>query len=298
MDSTLTYKLKDLTPLISIIVPFYNAEAFIELTIKSVLAQTYSNWELLLFDDGSTDNSLMIVKSFTDSRLKIFSDGHNYGRPRRLNDGIQVAKGEFIARLDADDAFFPNKIELQLAYFQKYPDTDVLGTFAIAFNNNNELIGMIKRTVPDTFKQVVITGSCFIHPSVMARSLWFRKHLYNEEINRSDDFELWVRTYQKSVFRCLDQPLLFYRNTGVMPKWKYRDGYNDVKHTITLHKNIIKWNVSNVAVFRAYCKVQFYTLFVKFGMLNKIHPLTLDEQKKSLSILDIINDTYELLSFR
>ena len=123
--------------MVTIGLPFYNAEKYLALAIESVLQQTYTNWELLLLDDGSTDNSLSIAQSYAqkDSRIKVISDGKNKNLATRLNELPSLAQGLYLARMDADDIMLPARIERQLAVLKAHPEIDVLGTNAYIIND-------------------------------------------------------------------------------------------------------------------------------------------------------------------
>ena len=118
--------------MVTIGLPFYNAEKYLALAIESVLQQTYTNWELLLLDDGSTDNSLSIAQSYAqkDSRIKVISDGKNKNLATRLNELPSLAQGLYLARMDADDIMHSARIERQLSVLKAHPEIDVLGTNA------------------------------------------------------------------------------------------------------------------------------------------------------------------------
>ena len=109
-------------PLVSIITPMYNSEKFILKTIKSVINQTYSNWELLLIDDRSTDNSIKILEDFKSkyANIKLLQNDTNLGAAKSRNKGILEAKGDYIAFLDADDLWKPNKLDLQIQFMQTH----------------------------------------------------------------------------------------------------------------------------------------------------------------------------------
>ena len=123
--------------MVTIGLPFYNAEKYLALAIESVLQQTYTDWELLLLDDGSTDNSLSIAQSYAqkDSRIKVISDGKNKNLATRLNELPSLAQGLYLARMDADDMMHPARIERQLAVLETHPEIDVLGTNAYIIND-------------------------------------------------------------------------------------------------------------------------------------------------------------------
>ena len=106
--------------LVSIITPVYNGAEFLDRSIKSVLAQTYANWELLLIDDGSVDNSIQVIQNYIDDdRIKLIKNKINSGIPLTRNKGIEQAEGEYIALLDQDDEWFPEKLEKQIDQFKK-----------------------------------------------------------------------------------------------------------------------------------------------------------------------------------
>lgn len=109
---------KHTKPLVSILLPMYNAESYIRDCIKSILSQTYENLEILVMDDGSEDNSVPIVTDFNDKRLKVIKCKHNY--IETLNYGLKLCKGKYIARMDADDIMFGNRIEEQVSIMGKY----------------------------------------------------------------------------------------------------------------------------------------------------------------------------------
>ena len=125
--------------MVTIGLPFYNAEKYLALAIESVLQQTYTDWELLLLDDGSTDDSLSIAQSYAqkDSRIKVISDGKNKNLATRLNELPSLAQGLYLARMDADDIMHPARIERQLAVLKTHPEIDVLGTNAYIINDEN-----------------------------------------------------------------------------------------------------------------------------------------------------------------
>ena len=115
-----------MSPLVSIILPVYNCEKYIRKTIDSVFNQTYSNFELLVIDDGSTDTTLKIVQSFIDNRIQVIQFDKNKGLIEVLNHGIKIAKGKYIARLDGDDICLPTRLEKQVNWLEKNQKTAVV----------------------------------------------------------------------------------------------------------------------------------------------------------------------------
>ena len=129
--------------LLSVGIPFYNAEQYLDFAIQSVLAQSYENWELILLDDGSTDDSLRIANKFTkiDKRIRVISDGENKKLPYRLNQLITESKGDFFARMDADDLMHPNRLEKQLRFLENNTKYDLVSSGLISIDNANKVQG-------------------------------------------------------------------------------------------------------------------------------------------------------------
>lgn len=199
-------------PLISIGIPCYNAERYVDYAIRSIIAQSYTNWELLIIDDGSTDGTLNKLKSYQDSRIKIFLDGENKGISYRLNQLIDYAKGEYFARMDADDIMFPERLSKQLELLQADPKIDVVGSTAIVIDNSNRVLGKRGERMSSTSLKNVFAHALFIHPSVMGKMNWFRKYKYVNDLQGVEDYDLWCRSYKDSHFFLMEEPLIFYRD--------------------------------------------------------------------------------------
>ena len=197
--------------LVTIGMPVYNSEKFLYQAILSVLNQTYSHFELIITDDGSTDRSVAIIESFNDPRIILIKDSENKGISHRLNQQIQLAKGEYFARMDADDIMHPKRIEEQVRFMKERPQTDIVGTAVGVIDDNSEILGYRKASHKKTQAEA-LQGAVFVHPSVLGRTSWFKQHLYKEEFIGIEDYELWIRTIEKSSFAYIDDILLFYRD--------------------------------------------------------------------------------------
>jgi glycosyltransferase involved in cell wall biosynthesis len=204
-------------PTISVGIPFYNAEKFLVYAIQSILCQSYTNWELILVDDGSTDNSLKIAKEFAykDKRIKVLCDGENKKLPYRLNQLIKASEGKFIARMDADDIMHPCRLEIQLKYLLDNDQVDLVSTGLVSIDDQNRVCGFrrvdsLTTGISKPFKFNIA------HPTVMARKEWYLRNLYSLDYPRAEDFELWCRTYAKSDLKIAILPdlLLYYREFG------------------------------------------------------------------------------------
>lgn len=193
--------------MITVGIPFHNDSLYLDQSIRSVFNQTYNNWCLILIDDGSTDGSLEIAKRYAkDPRVTIVSDGSNKKLAKRLNQIIDLAKTKYIARMDADDIMHTSRLEEQFKVMQLNPNIDVLGSNAISIDENNNVLGVRGKISEDLIK---VEG--FIHPSILAKTEWFKSNRYDEFAERSQDILLWNRTKHRSNFFAVASPLLYYR---------------------------------------------------------------------------------------
>lgn len=198
--------------LVTIGIPTYNVGRFIASTLKSVLLQTYANVEIIITDDGSTDNTVDEIRKFNDPRIKLIIDAENHGISYRLNQQIDMAKGEIFVRMDGDDLMFPTRIEEQVKYLQEHPEIDVVGTGAIIIDDDNQIIGQRQGDMKLQVPEDVICGDTFIHPTVAGKLSFFKKYRYDEELCGVEDKDLWCRGLQDSKYAIMQKPLIFYRD--------------------------------------------------------------------------------------
>jgi glycosyltransferase involved in cell wall biosynthesis len=196
--------------LVTIGIPFYNDESTLLNSIRSVFAQTYKDWELILVDDGSSDDSLKIAQSISDSKVKVISDGENKGLPNRLNQITKLARGKYIARMDADDLMHPDRIKAQIEFLESNPQLDVVGCNAYIVDENNVISGLRSSSI-NLKPESILSNGLFIHPTVCGKKSWFAKNPYSKEFVRAEDHELWVRTLYDSNFSKVSDALFFYR---------------------------------------------------------------------------------------
>ncbi|SHM67135.1 glycosyltransferase family 2 protein [Myroides odoratimimus] len=188
--------------------PVYNASKDIKLALESVLKQTYSNFILLIVNDGSTDDSMEIVRSFNDNRIIIIDDGLNKGLAKRLNEIIDLTTTKYLARMDADDLITLNKIERQMDILLSNQSIDVLGTNAFSLDKDGNIQGV--RYEYENEDQV-IDVDFFIHATIVGKTQWFKDNKYDERLYRMQDTELWFRTKEFSNFKMLTEPHYYYR---------------------------------------------------------------------------------------
>lgn len=267
MDNILQEKL------VSIGIPFYNSEKFLSDAIKSVIKQTYQNWELILMDDGSSDNSLKIARDLekNDNRIKVISDGKNLGLPNRLNQLSKLSKGYYYARMDADDIMHPERISAQVKYLIANPSIDLLGSGLIAIDNENNITGLRKGSFLDnvTLNMVMKMTWC-VHPTITGKLEWFQNNPYDENLRRAQDYELWIRTVDNSKFVKLKEAYLFYREASTPSLAKY---FQSTKYSLnTFFKNKNRLGILNVfkLTVNKLFKLLVYFLFSIFGQTNKL----------------------------
>jgi glycosyltransferase involved in cell wall biosynthesis len=204
-------------PLVSIGLPFYNCEDYLLDSIRSIFAQTYTNWELILVDDGSTDNGMDIALSIDDPRVKVLpKDGKNLWLAARLNQITQAAKGKYIARMDADDMSMPTRIEKQIVALGENSKIDVLGCGTVTINN--DFTPVLTCQPVKSHEEITRWASLnfpLMHPSIIAKAEWFKRWPYNPKIRYAQDFELFFRAHTKSVFANIPDILYVYRYVGV-----------------------------------------------------------------------------------
>jgi len=203
---------------VSIAIPFYNAEKYLPDAIRSVFAQTYQDWELILIDDGSTDGSLEIAESVKDSRVRVISDGNNFSLAERLNQVTSLAKYDLIARMDADDLMSPNRIEKQVAILDENPEIDLVSTGLYSVTNNLTPIGCRWPTSDSiTLPELINRKGCgVVHAAIVARKSWYQRNQYNTKLKVAQDYDLWLRSGSNNDFhiRLLQEPLYYYREEG------------------------------------------------------------------------------------
>lgn len=199
-------------------IPVYNGSRYILESVLSVLNQTYADFELIVTDDGSSDETMEILQSLHDPRLIIVHDGMHKGLATRLNEQITMACGEYFARMDADDVMLPRRLERQMAFVQQHQETDVVGTSAIIIDEKGQHIGYRncciwergKKRKSGSLSYVRVKG--FMHPTVLGRTAWFRQYYYNPACEGCEDLDLWARSKGDSNFYSLCEPLLLYRD--------------------------------------------------------------------------------------
>lgn len=191
--------------------PLYNAAAYVEEAVQSILNQSFANFELIIIDDCSTDNSCAIVENISDERIQLIKKPVNTGYTESLNFGIKIAKGDYIARMDADDISHPKRLERQFQFLEAHPLIILCGTWF-------EILGtteIIKHPIThNEIKVALLEYSAIGHPTVMFRKAIFQlKGLsYDKQMEPAEDYNLWVRASRIGQLYNLPEVLLKYRS--------------------------------------------------------------------------------------
>ena len=193
----------------------YNEQKYVKEAIESILSQTYRNYEFLIINDGSTDNTREIVNSYNDPRIRLIDNSSNMGLAKSLNRGLQISQGELIARQDADDISDPNRLERQVKYLDVHTDVMLLGTGVRTIDEFGKP-HKVALTVPDTLTAIrwyLMFESAFAHTSVMFRRNIIYEKLggYNEIFTRAQDYELWSRIARVYSVANLNETLVCHR---------------------------------------------------------------------------------------
>jgi glycosyltransferase involved in cell wall biosynthesis len=225
-------------PLISVVLSVYNAEPYLVEAIESILNQTYENFEFIIINDGSTDRSLKIIKSYDDKRIICISR-ENKGLIASLNEGIQKARGKYIVRMDADDISLPKRFEAQVAFMEKNQDIDLCGTSVTAFGDNIKSNVWKPSKDNKTIQTQLLFSSPLFHPTVIMRRDVILKYdlLYDEKFKHAEDFELWSRFAKYTKISNIQKPLLKYR---ILTDSITREADKDIEHRYQTIKTIFE----------------------------------------------------------
>jgi len=196
---------------VTIVLPVYNGEKYVAETIQSILKQTFTDYELLIIDDASTDGSKSVISSFTDSRIKYIKNETNLGSIGAPLKGMKMSQSEYIARVDQDDIWLPTKLEKQMLIMDSNPAIGICGTSIELFGNK-----MGVRIFPLTnehLKVGFLFFCCMSHPSVVFRKSFLIQTgvTYNEDYRLADDYKMWIDCIDLTQIYNIPEPLVLYR---------------------------------------------------------------------------------------
>lgn len=230
------------SPIISVIMSVYNGEKYVAEAINSIINQTFKDFEFIIIDDGSTDNSLIIVKtlSLLDERIRIIENDGNIGLAKSLNRGISLARGKYIARMDADDISLHDRFMKQVDYLEKHHDIAVVGGSVIYINDEGKegYHGHYPLS-PYQVKWQLFFVNPMSHPSTMLRRKLFSEYgiHYNEQLTTTQDYDLWVQVSKQFQLANLPDQLLYYRQHG--DSISYNSSAIQKKNNLLIRKELI-----------------------------------------------------------
>ena len=206
-------KMKQLknNPLLSVVMPVYNAEQYITQAVESILNQTYKKFEFIIVDDTSTDSTYKILRDFKekDERISLIRNKENLGVTKSLNKAIAKALGKYIVRMDADDWSYPERFKLQMTLMEKNPKVVVSGSYVEVCDSKLKTKYVRKYNIDDSsIRRHLFRYSPFAHPATIWKAETLKNERYNEVINVSQDYELYFRIGKIGKFMNLDKPLL------------------------------------------------------------------------------------------
>lgn len=199
--------------MVSVLLPVFNAGEYIGECLKSLIDQSFNDFEILIYDDNSIDETVGIIETVNDKRIKLYRKPNNTGLTKSLIAGIQEAKGKYIARMDADDISEPTRLEKQVHFLENNPDYGIVGSFLKPIENG-DLKAMWSYPVEhqDIVSWMVI-DSPFVHPAIMMRKevLIKNKLNYNSCFEPCEDYQLWFQLLKCTKGYNINEPLIYYR---------------------------------------------------------------------------------------
>lgn len=245
-------------PVVSVIMPVYNAAKYLQKAIDSILHQTLSDFELIIVNDCSTDNSEAIIKGYSDPRIKYIIQPKNAGVVVAMNRGLQAATATYVAVMHADDISFSERLAKEFSYLEMHPETAVVAGFIENINEAEKPVGKWdedrKNTTAAQIKAEMIKGNCIAHPTVMMRTDVVKQYGYTSSPNHKgyavEDYPLWLHLLADGyVIEKIAEPLLYYRvhtqsATGAFLRSRnpFFVNYHSKKFFLQQRKNARKWN--------------------------------------------------------
>lgn len=238
--------------LLTVLMPVYNGEKYLNTAINSILNQTYANFEFLIINDGSTDRSGEIVNSYSDRRIIYVKSENNKGIVATLNTGLEIGQGKYIARMDADDIAHPDRLERQLNFMLSHPECKLCGTRAIAINENGQEVYKLKRPyLKDDIKVQHLFRNSFIHPSAILDAEVARSFKYSSHHQYAEDYYLFSQIAMNHEIANLEGYLLYYRvhPENITAKKQYEMNESEMETMNYLLSNLFDRSISDKEVF-------------------------------------------------
>lgn len=221
-------------PLVTVLMSVYNNEEYLAEAVDSILAQTYQNLEFLIINDASTDSSATILASYKDSRINVIYNDINIGLTKSLNIGLKHTKGKYIARMDADDISYPQRLERQVAFMEMHPEVGLCGSWAVDRHENS----LKERKFPCEDYELrfgLLRHNPFVHSSIMLRAHVIEENQiqFDSDFIYAQDFALWAKVAEYTKLANLPEFLIEYRiHDQQLTKERFGQQENYVKETL------------------------------------------------------------------
>lgn len=196
-------------PKVSVIMSVHNGMPYLVEAVRSIFAQTYKNFEFIIVDDASTDDTCEYLQSLKDQRVKLIRNQENLGLAASLNKALRQAQGDHVARMDADDISHPDRLKKQLEFLERNPQIDLCGTWADLIDEKGKIIGEKKFYTKDSrIKKALVIYSPIIHPSLFAKKAVFKKlRGYDKNFEYAEDYEFLLRAKKDFIFANIGEKL-------------------------------------------------------------------------------------------
>jgi hypothetical protein len=203
-------------PRVTVFMPVYDRAKQLPLTIDSVLAQTFEDFEFLIVDDGSRDDSVEVVRAYDDPRIRLVVQESNQGIPRTRNHGIDLARGEYLAHADSDDYVYPNRLERQVGFLDRNEEIAAVGSWMSRMDASGRVKRgpLVRPTHPREIRGRILFATCFKNPTMMARTHVMREFRFREQFAICSDIDLWGRVSAHHPLANLPEVLMRYRSGG------------------------------------------------------------------------------------
>ena len=229
-----------MSPIVTVVMSVFNEEKTISRAIESIIEQVFYDWEMIIIDDASSDSTSDILKNYTkkDERINFICNEKNLGLAASLNRGIRLARGKYIARMDADDFSYRERLKKQIDFLEKNQDIDVLGTGAELIDKDGaHLSYMLMPEHHQEICNIIHKKNPFFHSSVVMKKEFInRAGGYNERLRKAQDYELWGRMCYKSKFHNLQEPLICYQT------YHYKRPLKTLIYGMYVHLLVAKYN--------------------------------------------------------
>lgn len=275
-------------PLVTVLMAVYNGERYLRSTIESILNQTFTDFEFVIVNDGSNDSTVEVIKSYKDHRIILYNNKINLGQTKSWNTGLHIARGKYIARIDAGDVSMPMRLKRQVTYIQKNPEITVVGTSAFRYTDSWKVIDVVH--MPNS-KLAILQSMFFANPIIHISVLMQREAIlhiggYDERYHVLADYELWSRLLQNNYqLSNLGEILVGYMISPESFSMKNIKGKSFIEASKIIQTNVEKFTSLSISFEQASNIYKMFTFNMNGLSLDEI----IDTEKLFIRILKNVN---------